>query len=841
MKFIKFAKLFVLGICLATVSFGQTPTPTPTVAPTPPVVGEVTISTKYANTDPLYQEIRKNLEAAKLGDQCVVVNNLILTKDKGIFLMKTGEIYLLAPVQGRTTGVVFIGDGEFSLIPPVEYEKKHLAIFTDAPEIKEEFTELVAYFTDKTLDAIKNSPNAKFTTGCANTQKAADSLKEKTNLLKRQFRYNMSSRILADYMTPKRRGFFSAFIDGKKYGKLTYQIDPLGLERVYPEQVALSSYDRKDSGIWTAFHLDSEYRNGTGNSWTDRRIYDITHHDLDVAIQGTKIIGKDTFTLTTKDPELRFFPFDLFSGLRVKNVLDENGQELNFIQEKKSEDSDFGVIFAKAPEANKPLKITVEYEGDGALLNAGGGNFFLGPRSTWYPNNPFAAFADRASFNLTLSYPKIYTMVGIGERVGEDKEEGELKTSKWTTNGVDYEVAGFNYGDFKMIKVSDPSGYDLEVYANSEMPDDMKEYQMQIEDAERNNRDATGLTIGALSTLDGMKKVLAETQNATRLYSAYFGKTPFKRIAMTQQPAGNFGQAWGSLVFMPFTAYINKTQMTQMLGVRGGTSDFWTTVGPHEVAHQWWGHTVGWTSYRDQWMSEGFSELSTSIYVQYVEKDIDKFIKYWDDQRKLIVTPSPATKGFKPYTIGPLTQGYRLNSGKAGNIYRYMIYPKGAFALHMLRMMMYDHKGNTGDAKFKIMMQDFIKANYNKPVSTNDFQKAVERNITPEMDLDKNKTMNWYFDQWIYGTDVPSYKFEYSLQGNTLTGSITQSGVSPNFIMIVPIYADFGNGWQYLASVNLAGNDTLDIGRLNLPKAPKKVAIAALHDILTEKIENIRK
>jgi hypothetical protein len=158
----------------------------------------------------------------------------------------------------------------------------------------------------------------------------------------------------------------------------------------------------------------------------------------------------------------------------------------------------------------------------------------------------------------------------------------------------------------------------------------------------------------------------------------------------------------------------------------------------------------------------------------------------------------------------------------------------------MLRMMMYDH-GKTGDARFKAMMQDFVKTNYNKPVSTNDFKLAVERNITPEMDIDKNKKMDWYFDQWIYGTEMPSYKFEYQIQGNSLTGTITQSNVSKNFVMIVPIYADFGNGWQFLANVTLAGNDTLDIGKINLPKTPKKVAIAALQDVLAEKIENVKK
>jgi len=154
-------------------------------------------------------------------------------------------------------------------------------------------------------------------------------------------------------------------------------------------------------------------------------------------------------------------------------------------------------------------------------------------------------------------------------------------------------------------------------------------------------------------------------------------------------------------------------------------------------------------------------------------------------------------------------------------------------------MMMHDH-GKTGDARFRAMMQDFVKTNYNKPVSTNDFKMAVERNITPEMDIDKNKTMNWFFDQWVYGMDMPSYRFEYNVTGTTLTGKITQSNVSPNFAMIVPIYADFGDGWKYPHSVTLAGNDTLDISKITLPKAPKKVAIAAMGDILAEKIENIK-
>ena len=45
----------------------------------------------------------------------------------------------------------------------------------------------------------------------------------------------------------------------------------------------------------------------------------------------------------------------------------------------------------------------------------------------------------------------------------------------------------------------------------------------------------------------------------------------------------------------------------------------------HEVAHQWWGVGVDFTSYHDQWLSEGFSDFSGLWYLQTVRKDNDKY------------------------------------------------------------------------------------------------------------------------------------------------------------------------------------------------------------------------
>ena len=66
--------------------------------------------------------------------------------------------------------------------------------------------------------------------------------------------------------------------------------------------------------------------------------------------------------------------------------------------------------------------------------------------------------------------------------------------------------------------------------------------------------------------------------------------------------------------------------------------------------------------------------------------------------------------------------------------------------------------------------------------------------MTKQMDLNENARMDWFFNQWVYGTEIPSYKFEYQLNGASLSGKITQSGVSPAFKMVVPVYVGSGKG-----------------------------------------------
>jgi hypothetical protein len=733
---------------------------------------------------------------------------------------------------------VFIGDGELTLTPPTEIEKKSIKIFTGEPGITEQFKKIVFRFTDKTYEEIKSSASVTMKSGGPAAASARDSYRDNQQLLRKQLSDNRELRTLLDVYTPTNRGFFTAFIEGKRFSKLVFLIDPFGLPRAYPEEVGLLSYGESDGGVWTAFHRESEYKNRTASSSEERRLIDIIRHEIDGAIKGAHLTASDRITFKSLAAGTRVVPFELYGALRVNRVLDKEGKDLAFIQESRDEDADFGVILSQPLAEGQTYQVTVQYDGGDALRDSGGGNFILIPRSTWYPGNAHALFAeDRAIFDMTFRFPKQYTFVGTGAPVVPDAKEGDLMVAKWSSGPTELSVAGFNYGRFKKKEIADKdTGYNVEFYANLEVPDEIKQIQRQIEQLESEGG-RTMTTLGSVTTTGMADSALADAQNATRIYNTFFGKLPYSRIAMTQQPAGFFGQAWPTLVFMPYIAFIDSTQRTQLLGMRGGTNNFWKYVAPHEIAHQWWGHIVGWESYHDQWMSEGFSEFSASLYVQLIRGN-DKFVDFWEDQRSRIVNSSPATKDRKPYTVGPVTQGYRLNNGKTGGwIAQSLIYPKGAYILHMLRMMMQETK--SGDARFQAMMKDFIKTHFNQDISTEDFKAAVEKHMTPVMDIDKNGKMDWFFNQWVYGTEIPAYKFEYQIGAEgMLSGRITQTGVSDDFVMLVPIYVDMGKGWVRLGSATVVGNSTLDLGSLKLPAVPKRAAICVFQDVLATGIEN---
>lgn len=817
-------KPLVLSACAAVLSIALVSgAQTPAAAPGP-------------NSDPTYQQLRN----ITLGTESVTVNNLDLKRDAATFRLQSGTVCFVAAVNGKVTGAVFIGEGTMTLTPPNDAERRSLKLLTKSDEFNESFERLALRFTDSTYDEIKKAGTA------ANGGCDAGPLKDSQNALRYKIKYNLDGRILEDVLRTGTGGLFFAFVHGKHYDdKLLYIVDPGGAPGVAPQQVELLTYDENKSGVWSAFDMSPDYRSKLGDGAIPAALIDVVNQDLDTTIEGSaRLSAKAQTTFVAVRGGARVFAFDLFPDLRVQSVTGVGGQPLSFIQEDKNQDADFYVILPKALGQGEKFTMTTVYDGKGAVQNTGSGNYYPVARDDWYPASANADLGDYAQFHMIFRIPKGMKMAATGSLISEKNEDGHDVT-EWHSDAPQ-PLAGFQFGRMKEqdAKLTSPD-FLVAVYANDQPPDWAHSLTMANDmpqdrgpGGQPGGGAGEGSTLGTLSTVSMMKVPLSQAEYAVKLYTDYFGALPYKRLSITQQTACTYGQSWPGLVWLPICSFYDVTVRHQ-LGLDWADNGYWDVVTPHEVSHQWWGQLVGFNSYRDQWMSEGFADFSASLFLEsaYGKDSMKMYTKFWNDERKSIVEKNQF--GFRAVDVGPLTMGYRLNSSKAGfNIYRDLIYPKGAYILQMIRMMMWNPQ--TGDQAFKAMMHDFTSTYGGRTATTEDFKAIVEKHMTPDMNLAGNGKMDWFFNEYVYGTALPSYAFnaDFAKDANgkvVFSYTLTQSAVDPTFVMTLPVYVELANGRIVeLGHMRITGDKTVQ-GKLKLDglnDLPKRAMIDYHDDVL---------
>ncbi len=170
-------------------------------------------------------------------------------------------------------------------------------------------------------------------------------------------------------------------------------------------------------------------------------------------------------------------------------------------------------------------------------------------------------------------------------------------------------------------------------------------------------------------------------------------------------------------------------------------------------------------------------------------------------------------------------------------VYQNLVYPKGAYILHMIRMMMWTPKD--GDARFKAMMHDFVKTYTLQAATTEDFKATVEKHMLPGMDLEGTHTMDWFFREYVYGTDLPAYHFESDFapsgDGWKVHFKLVQSGVDAKFVNAVPLYMELTDGKIMRMGLIVAHGDSTVDQNFQLPKLPapiKRLIINYYYDVL---------
>ncbi|MES1211369.1 MAG: hypothetical protein ABUL63_03440, partial [Acidobacteriota bacterium] len=150
-----------------------------------------------AATDPAYAALR----GARPDGRTIPVQNLVLERDAFRFQLESGALHLLAPVEGRTIGAVFVGQGSYRLTPATPYELRQLALSSgggDTFEVLDDtFEDLLLLFTDGTLAELEH--HAAVQTG-APDPRAVSLLEEWLKRQRKDFRTNFHLRILEDLL-----------------------------------------------------------------------------------------------------------------------------------------------------------------------------------------------------------------------------------------------------------------------------------------------------------------------------------------------------------------------------------------------------------------------------------------------------------------------------------------------------------------------------------------------------------------------------------------------------------------------------------------------------------------
>jgi aminopeptidase N len=571
----------------------------------------------------------------------------------------------------------------------------------------------------------------------------------------------MKYRILADFLEPSSEPFFLAELRGEKAGWFEVAYDP----RLVEEVTILKFRDTplgSVADLWASFNRRSEARNPEAVAHENKSVVDVVSYDIDATISDTQLDATATMRLKTVKAGARVLTFDISRFLRVSSVSLDSGDPVPFYQ---YAGNTLTVVLQSATVPGQEMTLRLAYSGE-VLAKRGTGMFYVGERGLWYPG---PGGQDGAAFNLTFHYPAAYTLVATGSKVREWDEAGR-RHAIWKSDG-EFPIAGFNLGDFTIVG-DEASPLPIYVCVNSDV---------------------------------GAENLLKDLRATVTYFSGLFGPYPYSRLTVSPFPVG-YPQSWPALVGLQSESQFLVTELART----------------HELAHQWFGNKVGWSSYRDQWIAEGFAHYAGAMYMENKYPDTSRFREILDEAR---------TQLLEQGADGSIWLGQRLASTSTPNGYTQTLPNKATWVVHMLRILMRED-GPNPDAAFLKMTREFLEGYQGKLASTWDFKRIAEKYMTKSMDLRDDMKLDWFFDEWVFGTGIPTYTLDYSVQpaqnGFIVQGTIKQSEVSEHFIMSVPIYAD----GDFLGRVVVSDED--GTFRFSVKNRPAKVVIDPQGTILAK-------
>lgn len=594
------------------------------------------------------------------------ISNLVIRRDAGTFILKSGTIALLPSIGSKVIGAWFEGEGRFTMTPPTFVEREQLERFTKRDSADESFNRLLLIFTDSTAAEIERMIKG---TPVLPMPRAGELIARALKYATNEKTGDLFPPLVASWLNGCVDPVFDASMIVPDEAERFFTIDPEDVEEV-------QYFDRDPDAMFVhvrrqinSFHSAAEHAQGKVNPRESKDRASILAYRIDATLRDnlTMAVRADV-RMKRRQSRSSWIAVWLHPGLLVDSILGPGGVHVDYVQTLD------GIIWLQTIDGVLTFHYqgrVIEREGDWILLTSSIG---------WYPHY---GYTERAGFDLTFHTPVSYPFVSVGRLLSSGEADG-VRTTHWVT---DREIRNASFH----IGVSS-----VDRYTNDSLP--------------------TLIVLRGPESSKGISESIASDIHLSMgFFRNLFGKLDVDTFYAGEIPAGH-GEAFPGMIHLSSWTF----------GRNRGTGEH-EAFRAHEVAHQWWGIELDFATYHDQWLSEAFAEYSALMYMQAVMKDNDRFFERLKKYREEILSIRKVLFGSRR-PPGPIWLGRRNDAGVSGSDYFPIIYRKGAWVLHMLRNMLLDLNTMKED-RFTTMMRDFFLTYQGRDATTEDFQRIAEKHV----------------------------------------------------------------------------------------------------------------
>jgi hypothetical protein len=711
--------------------------------------------------------------------------NLIVRSDDLEIRLPDGYIFVAEATDGPTAAVLVpIDGGTVSFRPAPEAERQQVRIYAGSDAIDTGYDEVFLRFSPSDFRALIPADSLSEAAPSAAMFRRADAV-FKADIAK-TYGLDLADLSRETWSLPPFPGDFLAELHTRRFQTLTYSKSANDAEDI-------SQFDRRRRRNISVYASPARRAAGVSLFEEDARAaYDVSHYELDVSFDPGRLwlSGLAMLRLRVRAEAISSLTLHLAENLTVRSIYsNEFGRLLSLrvrgqnnvivnLNGYATRGTEIALVIAYSgrlepvppdresvapqfPQEQPQVVETVSFPGESSLLYS--------TRSYWYPQGSGGGYATAV---MHLTVPVSYQIAASGELApgspvvvpGSDREPSARRYTFEARQPVRYlaclisRLVRVNSQTVSLVEslaglVSGGSG----ALPSQPLPAGSFNSELDLT-VEANPRQVTR-----------GRQVVSVAADVMSYYTSIVGDSPYPNLTLAlveNELPGGHSPAYLAVLYQPLPGI-----QPNWAGDPAAFPAFPEYFIAHEAAHQWWGQAVGWRTYHDQWISEGFAQYFSALYAGKRRGDA-----LFGEMIRRMARWSRDAGG-----AGPVSLGYRLGHIQGNSrIFRAIVYNKSAVVLHMLRRMVGD------EAFFRGVRRLYFGARFGK-AGVDDVREAFEQ--------ETGRNLQVFFDAWINGSGTPAVTVRWRMEADAAPRAVVlqveQRGKTSEFPVTVTLrYAD---------------------------------------------------